>query len=165
MKPANILQGLQCNDLMKMRTVSEVMQAEVIYAFPTTDLLSIAQIMAEKKISSIAIAVPTAGMNAEERIVGTGEVVFPVGIITERDIELLRALELDLAKIQATKVMSSSLFSVRATDSLCDAFNEMQRRNLQQLVVVGDTEELVGIVTQSSCLEVWSVKKKTLMLR
>ena len=96
---------------------------------------------------------------------GTGEVVFPVGIITERDIELLRALELDLAKIQATKVMSSSLFSVRATDSLLDAFNEMQRRNLQQLVVVGDTEELVGIVTQSSCLEVWSVKKKTLMLR
>ena len=67
MKPTNILQGLQCNDLMKMRTVSEVMQAEVIYASPTTDLLSIAQIMAEKKISSVAIAVPTAGMNAEEK--------------------------------------------------------------------------------------------------
>jgi CBS domain-containing protein len=143
--------------LMKMRTVSEVMQAEVIHASPTTDLLSIAQIMAEQKIGSVVIA--------QERIVGVGEVVFPVGIISERDVELLQGLSLTLADIQAKKVMNSSLFCVRATDSLLDAFEEMQRRNLQQLVVVGDAGELIGIVTQSSCLQACSVRKKTRILR
>lgn len=152
MTPANILQGLQCNDLMKMRTVSEVMQAEVIYASPSVNLLSIADIIADKNIGNVVIA---------QEIVGAGEVVFPVGIIAERDIELLQALELDLANIQAKTVMSSSLFCVRSTDSLCDAFEEMQRRNLQQLVAVGDAGELVGIITQSSCLQVcFYVKKK-----
>ncbi len=157
MKPANILQSLQSNDLMKMRTVSEVMQSTVIHASPTANLLSIAQIMAQKKISSVVIA--------QEGIARVRKAVFPVGIITQRDVELIQALELDLANIQAKTVMNSSLFSVRATDSLLDAFEEMQRRNLQQLVVVGDAGELVGILTQSSCLKERVVKKKTRLLR
>ncbi|MGB3652894.1 MAG: CBS domain-containing protein [Rivularia sp. (in: cyanobacteria)] len=157
MTPTNILQGLQYNDLMKMRTVSEVMQSSVIHASPTADLVSIAQVMAQKKISSVVIA--------QEGVVGAGEVVFPVGIISERDVELLQGLELDLANIQAKTAIGSSLFSVRATDSLFDALSQMQRRNLQQLVVVGDAGELVGILTQSSCLQaLLRVKKKTLKL-
>ncbi len=157
MTPTNILQGLQYNDLMKMRTVSEVMQSSVIHASPSADLVSIAQVMVQKKISSVVIA--------QEGMLGTGKVVFPVGIILERDIELLQALELDLAEIQAKTAIGSSLFCVRATDSLLDVFNEMQRRNLQQLVVVGDAGELVGILTQSSCLKERVVKKNTRLLR
>ncbi len=157
MTPTNILQDLQYNDLMKMRTVSEVMQRSVIHASPSADLLSIAQIMTQKKISSVVIA--------QEEVVGAGRKVFAVGIISERDVELLQGLELDLANIQAKTVMSSSLFSVRANDSLFDALSQMQRRNLQQLVVVGDAGELVGILTQSSCLQALSyVRKKTLIL-
>ena len=158
MTPTNILQDLQYNDLMKMRTVSEVMQSSVIHASPSADLLSIAQIMTQKKISSVVIA--------QEAVMGSGRKVFPVGVILERDVELLQGLELDLANIQAKTAIGSSLFSVRATDSLFDALSQMQRRNLQQLVVVGDAGELVGILTQSKCLQgLCAVKKKTVYLR
>ena len=51
---------------------------------------------------------------------------------------------------------------MRPTDSLFVASKVMQHKNLQQLVVVGDEEELVGIVTLTSCLQLnRSVKKKT----
>lgn len=154
MTPINSVQSLQSNDLLKITTVSEVMQTVVIHASPSSDLLSIAQIIASENINSVVIA--------QKRIVGAGEAVFPVGIIAERDIKLLQTLKLDLADIQAETVMNSSLFCVRSTDSLLHAFNEMQCRNLQQLVVVGDRKELVGNVTLTSCLQLeCGVKKNT----
>lgn len=154
MTPTNILQSPQSDNVLKITTVSEVMQAEVTYVSPCTDLFNIAQIMASENISSVVIA--------QQGIVGTGKVVFPVGIIAERDIELLQALQQDLGNIEAKTVMNGSFSSVRATDSLFDALSEMQRSNLQQLMVIGDGDELVGIVTQSSCLQLdASVKKKT----
>lgn len=154
MTSINSLQSLQSNDLLKITTVSEVMQTVVIHASPSSDLLSIAQIIASENVDSVVIA--------QERIVGAGEAVFPVGIIAERDIKLLQTLKLDLADIQAETVMNSSLFCVRSTDSLLHAFNEMQCRNLQQLVVVGDRKELVGNVTLTSCLQLeCGVKKNT----
>lgn len=153
MTSINSLQSLQSNDLLKITTVSEVMQTVVIHASPSSDLLSIAQIIASENIDSVVIV--------QQRIVGAGEAVFPVGIIAERDIKLLQTLKLDLADIQAETVMNSSLFCVRSTDSLLHAFNEMQCRNLQQLVVVGDRKELVGIINLTSCLQLESgVKKK-----
>lgn len=154
MTSINSLQSLQSNDLLKITTVSEVMQTVVIHASPSSDLLSIAQIIASENIDSVVIV--------QQRIVGAGEAVFPVGIIAERDIKLLQTLKLDLADIQAETVMNSSLFCVRSTDSLLHAFNEMQCRNLQQLVVVGDRKELVGNVTLTSCLQLeCGVKKNT----
>ena len=152
MIPANILQSSQYRHLLKMKTVSEVMQVEVTYVCPSADLFNIAQIMASESIGSVVIA--------QKAVVGIERKVFPVGIIAERDIKLLQALQLDLAQIEAKTVMSSSLFSVRPTDSLLDALSEMQHRNLQQLVVIGDAEELVGIVTQTSCLQVIEGVKK-----
>ncbi|WP_414621322.1 PAS domain S-box protein [Calothrix sp. CCY 0018] len=153
MIPVSILQSSQYHDLLRMKTVSEAMQTEVNYVSPNAELLSIAQIMALENIASVVIA--------QKEVVGTGKKVFPVGIIVKRDVELLQALKLDLANIQAKTVMNKELFSVRAADSLLNAFGEMQRRNLQQLVVIGDAEELVGIVTQTSCLQASSnVKKK-----
>lgn len=152
MTPTNILQSLQSDNVLKITTVSEVMQAEVIYVSPCTDLFNIAQIMASENIGSVVIA--------QKEVAGTGEKVFPVGIIAERDIELLQALKLDLGNIEAKTVMNGSFSSVRATDSLFDALSEMQRSNLQQLMVIGDGDELVGIVTLTSYLYIESCVKK-----
>ncbi|MBV6623196.1 MAG: PAS domain S-box protein [Rivularia sp. (in: Bacteria)] len=148
----NILQGLQYNDSLKARTVSEVMQNPVTYASPTTDLLNIARIMASENIGSVVIA--------QHRAIEARGEVFPIGIITERDIVRLQALQQNLANIEAKTVISSALKCVRETDSLWNAYSQMQHFNLQQLVVVGDEEELVGIVTQSSCLQLGCCVKK-----
>jgi CBS domain-containing protein len=136
-------------NLQKVRIVSEVMQTEVVYVSSTVSVLHIPRMMAEKKVSFVVVV--------EEE---SEKAVFPVGIITQRDIEQFQALKLDLANIEAKTVMSAPLFSVRATDSLLDARLLMQRKCLQQLVVVGDAGELVGIVTNSSYLSVDAYVKK-----
>ncbi|WP_414624871.1 PAS domain S-box protein [Calothrix sp. CCY 0018] len=130
-----------------MRTVSEVMQTQIIYVSPTASLLEIAQIMAEKKISSIAIA--------HKRLVGVRKAVYPIGIITAWDIVRFQALKVDLGQIKAKKAMNVPLFCLRPTDSLWKAHLEMQRRNSQQLIVVGDEGELVGVVNQNNLLQLF----------
>lgn len=137
-----------------MRTVSEVMHKTVIYASPTASLLEIAQMMAENQISSIAIA--------QKGLVGVGRAVYPIGIITERDIVRFQALKVDLDRIKAEKVITAPLFCLYPTDSLWKAHLEMQRRNLRQLIVLGDEAQLVGIVTQSGLLEVFDAVEITL---
>ncbi len=137
-----------------MRTVSEVMHKTVIYASPTASLLEIAQMMAKNKISSIAIA--------QKGLVGVERAVHPIGIITERDIVRFQALKVDLDRIKAQKVITAPLFCLYPTDSLWKAHLEMQRRNLRQLIVLGDEAQLVGIVTQSSLLEVFDAVEITL---
>lgn len=130
-----------------MRTVSEVMQKTVIYTSPEATLLKIARMMVENKISSVAIAL--------KRVVGVGEIVYPVGIITERDIVRFQAMDGDLASVKAEKVVNTPLFCLDPSDSLWKAYLEMQQRNLQQLIVAGDEGELVGIITQSNLLQVF----------
>jgi len=137
--------------------VSEVMQTEIVYASPTASLVKIAQIMAEKKISSIAIA--------QKGTVGVGGLIYPIGIIAERDIVLFQALEVDLARIKAEKVINFPLFCLHPTDSLWKAHLEMQRRNLQQLIVVGNQGELVGVVNQNNLLQVFDAVEITLPTR
>ncbi|AFY58996.1 CBS domain-containing protein [Rivularia sp. PCC 7116] len=113
-------------NLQRVRIVSEVMQTEVAYISPTVSVLHIPQMMAEKKVSFVVVA--------EEE---SEEAVFPVGIITERDIEQIQALKLDLENIEAQTVMSAPLLYVHPNDSLLDARLLMQRKYVQQLLVVG----------------------------
>jgi signal transduction histidine kinase len=50
--------------------------------------------------------------------------------------------------------MSSPLFCLRPTDPLWVVHQEMQQRHVRRLVVVGDSGELVGVVSQTSLLQV-----------
>jgi PAS domain S-box-containing protein len=142
--PQTIRQVLQPTHLLKLRSVSEVMTTRVIYAPPNTSLLSLAQMMAAESVSCVVIAEP----DALKRII-------PIGIITERDIVQFHVLELDLANIQAQVVMSTPLFCFSPKDSLWVAHQEMQRRHVRRLVVTGEQGELVGLVTQTSFLQVF----------
>lgn len=80
--------------------------------------------------------------------------LIPVGIVTERDIVQFHALELCLSQIQAADVMSSPLFCLSPSDSLWIAHQEMQRHRVRRLVVAGNHGELLGIVSQTSLLQV-----------
>jgi signal transduction histidine kinase len=77
-----------------------------------------------------------------------------VGIVTERDVVQFQALELDLSKLQAKDVMSTPLFCLQPSDSLWVAHQEMQRRRVRRLVVASNQGELLGIVSQTSLLQV-----------
>ena len=161
MKPANLL--------TRLWSVADVMIGQVIHAPMTASVLTLAQLMAEYRVSCVVIT------KIEERIVKPEEklileagiispdsarnlrpqnILVPVGIVTEGDVVKFQALELNLAQLQAQDVMSSPLFCLGPSESLWVAHQEMQRRHIRRLVVCGNQGELLGIVSQTSLLQV-----------
>ncbi|WP_254449332.1 CBS domain-containing protein [Anabaena sp. UHCC 0253] len=137
--PTTVRQLLQAADLLKIRTIGEVMTAEVIQAPPTISVLELAQLMAKYSVSCIVITESDSQRQ-------------PIGIVTERDIVQMQALELNIVELEAHTVMSAPLFYMRPQQSLWEAHQQMQQRHIRRLVVVDESNELLGIVTQTSIL-------------
>lgn len=153
--PEGIRQALQpVNLLTSLRYVADVMTSNVIHAPLTATGLHLAQLMAEHRVSCVVICRPfqiTFDTDAQ----GAGrQFLQPIGIVTERDIVQFHALELNLAQVQAQDVMSSPLFSLRPSDSLWSAHQQMQSHHVRRLIVTGQHGELLGIVSQTSLLQV-----------
>ncbi|WP_373538199.1 EAL domain-containing protein [Microcoleus sp.] len=146
--PESIRQAMvQPANILKMHSVKEVMTAEVIQAPRSASVLSLAELMAQHRVSCVVITESKElSMNLPFPI--------PVGIVTERDIVEFQALDIDLSQTIALTVMSSPLFSLKPEDSLWVAHQEMQQRLVRRLLVRGERGELLGIVTQSSLLRV-----------
>lgn len=130
-------------DLLRLRSVSEVMSRQVVCAAPNDTLLHLAQIMAHHRVSSVVITLSQ----------GTGAPKMPVGIVTERDIVQFQALGLTLAAHQAAAVMSSPVFTISPDDSLWAVQQMMGQHWIRRVAVTGPQGELLGIVTQSSLLQ------------
>lgn len=141
----SLRQALQPANLLKLRLVREVMLTQVIHALHNASILDLAQLMNQHRVSCIVIVEP-------QTETGDCELLYPIGIVSERDIVQFRALNLDLAHTQAITVMSSPLFTVKPEDSMWAAYQQMQQRYVRRLVVTSNRGELLGIVTQSSFL-------------
>lgn len=148
--PESIRQVLQPANLLKWRCVAEVMTSQVIHAPPNTSVLSVARLMTQHRVSCVVIAHKA----KQAKKLATSPII-PEGIITEQDIVQFQILGLDLARTEAKTVMSTPLFCLNPSDSLWSAHQEMQQRNIQRLVIVGDAGELQGILTQTSFLQVF----------
>ncbi len=133
--------------ILKMRTVKEVMTPQVIQAHRLASVMSLAELMAQHRVSCVVI---TESTEFSVNLL----LPMPVGIVTERDIVEFQALDIDLSQTIAQTVMSTPLFSLKPEDSLWVAHQEMQQRLVRRLVVTGERGELLGIVTQSSLLRV-----------
>ncbi|HBL11506.1 MAG TPA: signal transduction histidine kinase regulating C4-dicarboxylate transporter [Cyanobacteria bacterium UBA11162] len=172
LQPVNLLTRLRC--------VQDVMTPQVIHAPVTASVLRLAQLMTEHQVSCVVICqssvvsrpLSVVSSNQQSKELGSGETnnqqpttnnqqpttnnqqLIPIGIVTERDIVQFQALELNLSRMLAEDVMSTPLFSLHPSDSLWLAHEEMQRRRVRRLVVTGNQGELVGIVSQTSLLQV-----------
>jgi PAS domain S-box-containing protein len=131
-------------DLLRLRLVNEVMTRKVICAAADVSILAIARLMAENRVSSVMIV-----QTQESRQI-------PLGIVTERDIVQFQALKLNFETCPAQAVMSTPIFCVNADESLWTVQQMMEQRLIQRLAVTGTQGELLGIVTQSSILQVLS---------
>ncbi|NEQ31008.1 MAG: PAS domain S-box protein [Leptolyngbya sp. SIO4C5] len=139
-------QALQPLNFLKLRQISDVMLTQVIQAAPTTSVLALANLMSAHRISCVVIT--------EARFHLGRTVAMPVGIVTERDIIQLKTLGLNASRLQAAQVMSTPLFCLYPHDSLWQAHQQMQQRRIRRLGVQNEAGELVGIVTQTSLLQV-----------
>ncbi|MBK4730106.1 diguanylate cyclase [Oxynema sp. CENA135] len=150
-------------DFMRLRRVGEVMSQRVIHAPPTSTVLHLAHLMNVYHVSCVAIAEPLDDRSlppAEDDNLSVWsadscqlKAVRPIGIVTERDILQFRNLGLDFEQVRASTVMSAPLFPIRRENSLWEAHQQMQNLRVQRLVVRGDRDELVGIITQTSLLQ------------
>lgn len=134
--------------LLKFMRVADVMTTQVIRAPMTASVLSLAQVMAEFRISCVVIT--------EEQLQSDLRqfVHIPVGIVTEQDIVQFQAMEVNLSEVLAQTIMSQSLFVLNPEDSLWTALAQMQQQHPRRLVVSWDGGTGLGIVTQSSLLRV-----------
>lgn len=137
------------DDLLRQRIISEVVTTAVIHATPETSILDIAKLMANHKISSVVITEKS--KNPKNNPENTD--LIAVGIITERDIFQFQALGLDFNRIQAKDVMIYPVFSLPINETLWTAQQLMQQKRLSRVVVVGDRQELLGIVTQTNLFQ------------
>ncbi|MEO8891922.1 MAG: CBS domain-containing protein, partial [Coleofasciculaceae cyanobacterium] len=140
------------NLLTRLRYVHDVMTTKVIHAPQTVSVLRLAQLMTEYQVSCIVICQADEVKNY--CLSSQAKKPKPVGIVTERDIVQFQALELDLARMLAEDVMSTPLFCLKPTDSLWLAHEEMHYRQVRRIVVTNQQQELVGIVSQTSLLQV-----------
>ena len=79
--------------------------------------------------------------------------LFPLGIMTERDIVRFQNLGLDFSQVCAQSVMSKPLSTVQPQESLWLVHQKMQKLRVRRLVVTKPTGELAGIITQTQMLK------------
>ncbi|AKG20112.1 GAF domain-containing protein [Calothrix sp. 336/3] len=134
----SLRQSLRPVDLLRLRLVTEVMSSEVVCATAKTSMLAIANLMAANRVGSVVIVVK-------------GQI--PIGIITERDLVQFQALSLDLENCPVEAVMSAPIFTAKPENSLWEVQQIMDKRRIRRIVVTNSQDELLGIVTQSSLLQ------------
>ncbi|MCT7980807.1 CBS domain-containing protein [Laspinema olomoucense] len=167
----SIRKVLQPVNLLKARSVLEVMIRGVVTAPPTASLLSLAELMSRHKVSCVVITqmpdtlnpnlpegsvqgVPISPPKSDPQAENFREIrALAVGMVTERDLVQFHALDLDLNNTSAAMVMSQPLFSLKPHDSLWNAHQIMKQWSVRRLVVVSEQGELLGIVTQSTLLQ------------
>ncbi|AMW28057.1 PAS domain S-box protein [Arthrospira platensis] len=134
-------------DLLRLRTVEEVMTTEVICASPESNLLEIACLMTQYRVNCVVL-VETDFVN------NSTDVNVPVGILTEGDIVKFNTFCLDLENYSSQQLMSTPVFSVAKNENLWRIHELMSSQYIRRVLVTGSHGELLGIVTQTSMLKV-----------
>lgn len=137
------------SSLLKMRCVADVMNTQVIYGLKNLSLIETAKLLKQNRVSSIVI-IEERKSDLLDRVLN-----IPIGIVTERDLVRFRLTEYNLAETEVSTLMSQPIISVKPHESLWQTHQLMLSQKIRRLVVVNESEELVGIVTQTNILQIF----------
>ncbi len=143
---SSIRRALQPHDLLRVRQVREAMSLNVIHAFPDASALKLAKLMVANRVGCVVIC--------QEWQPSQSLMLVPIGIVTERDVVEWQTRQLDLAALRAVDVMRAPLVPIYGEDSLWLAHELMHEHQVRRLVVTSEAGELLGILTQTSLLQV-----------
>ena len=123
--------------LSETRTVGEIMSGEILTIDEGRPVSESTELMMKKNSSAVVVT-------QEERA---------KGIFTERDL-LKRVINKlpDITKTPVGKVMTAPLISMPGTTHIGDVLAEMYRRDIRNMPVKGDNENLLGIVSMADVL-------------
>ena len=129
-------------------TVSGIMVKDVKTATDSQTIKVIAKTMSTHDIGSVVI------VDNDKR---------PVGILTEKDIVKVVASEgISTHQATAREFMSKPVFTLRETNSIKDALQQMQTKDIRRLPVVDSKNRMVGIVTDKDIFKALT-KSQTLV--
>ena len=166
--PSSICRILQPVNLLKWQRVFNVMTTQVCYSPPTASVLNLAQLMVEHRAGYVVIVKEKyedwklrTGQRKSERnfLFSPLHSVTPIGIVTERDIVQSLAFKGNLEQVQAHSIMSKPLITAHPEDSLWDVNQKMQRFHTRHLVITGQQEELVGIISPMNLLQTLNIRE------
>jgi signal-transduction protein with cAMP-binding, CBS, and nucleotidyltransferase domain len=123
--------------LSETRTVGEIMSGQVLTVDEQRSIAESTELMMNKNSSAVVVT-------QEQR---------PKGIFTERDL-LKRVINKvpDITKTPVREVMTAPLISMPRTTHIGDVLAEMYRRDIRNMPVKDDREELLGIVSMPDVL-------------
>lgn len=123
--------------LSETRTVGEIMSGQVLTVDEQRSVAESTELMMNKNSSAVVVT-------QEQR---------PKGIFTERDL-LKRVINKvpDITKTPVREVMTAPLISMPRTTHIGDVLAEMYRRDIRNMPVKDDREELLGIVSMPDVL-------------
>ncbi|NEP59242.1 MAG: CBS domain-containing protein, partial [Symploca sp. SIO2G7] len=132
--PHSIQKFLKPMDLFRLKQVSEVMCTSVVQANGKTSIHELAQLMIKEQVSCVVIVENSSLVGEEVSTNSNPQTIFPVGIVTERDIIRFHNLGLEPDKTSAATTVSTSVLSIKPTDNLWDAYQMMQQQRSQYLI-------------------------------
>lgn len=158
----SICTALNPSNMLKMRSIEDIMSSQVLQASPDSTILNLSQLMAQERQSCVVIVEKKLSQaeslnHGENRQDITSNI--PIGIITERDIVKFQLLELDLAQTIAQTVMSSPLICMKPTDSLLEVQQQMKKLRVRRLVVSDESGEFKGIISYQDMVEVFDTSE------
>ena len=124
--------------------ISEICNREVVIAQRRDTALEAARLMRQHHVGDVLV-VERNGANV------------PVGIVTDRDLVVeIMAAGLDPGAINVEDIMAPELATVKESAGILEALQYMRRKGVRRLPVVGDSGNLIGIVTLDDLLELLS---------
>ncbi|HEY9897276.1 MAG TPA: histidine kinase dimerization/phosphoacceptor domain -containing protein [Candidatus Sericytochromatia bacterium] len=139
--PASVRNVLQLDELLKSKSLADLVSPPVVQAPAKTSILELAQLMTNHQVDYIVL---TDDMQNDAH---------PVGLILERHMLQLWALGLNLSQLQAQAVMSAPFLHFASSESVLVAYWKMQQTKVQRFGVYGNQGELLGAVSPTSFLE------------
>ena len=124
-------------------TTGEICTRSVTIAFRQTALDGAARLMRQNHVGCLIVVDEVDG----KRIV--------VGVLTDRDIVTsVVAKDLLPSALRVEEVMTTDLVTAREEDSLIDLMRTMRRKGVRRVPVVGQQDELVGVVSLDDVLDI-----------
>ncbi|HSO44685.1 MAG TPA: CBS domain-containing protein [Rhodoferax sp.] len=126
-------------------TTGEICTRGVTIAFRQTSLDEAARLMRENHVGCLVVVDDMPGMRTV------------IGLLTDRDIvTAVVAADLAPSALRVEDVMTTDLVVAREDDSLIDLIRTMRSKGVRRVPVVGQQNELIGIVTFDDVLGILS---------
>ena len=124
--------------ISETRTVGDIATASVVTVDESATIDAAVTLMNQQSLT--AVVVTAAGR--------------PAGIFTERDVlKRVAAVEMDRQKTPVKQVMTAPLVSMARNALVGDVLAEMSRRDIRNMPVKNETNELVGLIAMPGILQ------------